>query len=194
MSKRKGEVSREKILSSAEYLFATNGYHGTTVNQIVSQAGLTQAAFYLYFKSKKEILDEIFLNFEQQLAYFVKSGQQISQDDLSEVEKHLVQSYIGLFRLFGANKNVTKIVFNEGEQAEVLRQRIVSQIRVNMNQNQSLGILRDEVNTDVFAELLVASIERIVARFGMDKSDDYSPETLGYSLGNIFFHGVLKKN
>lgn len=39
MSKRKGEVSWEKIFSSAERLFAADGYHGTTISQIVSEAG-----------------------------------------------------------------------------------------------------------------------------------------------------------
>ncbi|WP_440896971.1 TetR/AcrR family transcriptional regulator [Amphibacillus sp. Q70] len=192
MSKRKGEISKEKLLTSAEYLFAVHGYHGTTVSQIVSQAGLTQASFYLYFKSKADILDEIFLNFEKQLAHFVETGQQVSQESFSEVEKQLIQTYIGLFQLLGANKNVTKIVFNEGAQGEKLRRKIVNQIQANMNQNQSLGILKPEINTEVFAELLVASIERIVFRYGMD--EDYSPEHLGHSLGGILFHGVLNKN
>lgn len=192
MSKRKGEISREKILSSAEYLFAANGYHGTTVSQIVREAGLTQAAFYLYFKSKEEILDEIFLNFERQLDQFVETGQQLNQHNFSEVEKHLTQTYIGLFQLFGANKNVIKIVFNEGEQGEKLRRRIVNQIHTNMTQNQSLGILKPEINTEVFAELLVASIERIAIRYGID--EDYSPAYLGHSLAGILFQGVLTKN
>lgn len=193
MSKRKGEVSRKKILSSAERLFAANGYHGTTVSQIVSEAGLTQAAYYLYFKSKEDILDEIFLTFEQQLAHFVDKGRQIRQKPISEVENHLYQSYIGLFQLFGANKNVTKIVFNEGGKGEELRSRIVNKISENMSQNQSLGIIRSEVDTELLAELLVASIERIVTRYGMDEDEGYSPESLGRSLGGIICHGVLKK-
>lgn len=194
MSKRKGEVSKEKILAAAEYLFATNGYHGTTVSQIVKEAGLTQAAFYLYFKSKEEILNEIFFHFEKELAYFVETGQQVSQKSFDEVEDYLVQTYIGLFQLLGANKNVTKIVFNEGTKGEELRRKIVKQISINMGKNQALGILKPEVNIEIFAELLVAAIERIVARYGMDEGENYSPEKLGHSLGNIIFHGVLKKD
>lgn len=193
MSKRNGEVSRKKILSSAECLFAANGYHGTTISQIVSEAGLTQAAFYLYFKSKEEILDEIIHTFEQKLAHFVETGRQIRQKPLSEVENHLFQSYIGLFQLFGANKNVTKIVLNEGGKGEELRNRIVNQISANMSQNQSLGIIRSEIDTELFAELLVASIERIVVRYGIDEDEGNSFETLGRSLGGIICHGVLKK-
>ncbi|WP_152658559.1 TetR/AcrR family transcriptional regulator [Oceanobacillus sp. CFH 90083] len=192
MPKRKGEISKEKIISSAEYLFAANGYHGTTVNQIVGEAGLTQAAFYLYFKSKEEILNEIFLNFEKQLDQFVETGRQLSPNNFSEVEKHLTQTYIGLFQLFRANQNVIKIVFNEGEKGEKLRRKMVNQIHVNMKQNQSLGILKSEINTEVFAELLVAAIERIAIRYGINES--YSSEYLGHSLRNILFQGVLIKN
>ncbi|MEI3606165.1 TetR/AcrR family transcriptional regulator [Pseudogracilibacillus sp. SE30717A] len=193
MSKKKSEVSRGKILSSAERLFAANGYHGTTVSQIVNEAGLTQAAFYLYFKSKEEILNEIFCIFEEQLVHFVEAGRQIRQKSSSEVEEYLFQSYIDLFKLFGANKNVTKIVFNEGSKGEELRSRIVKQIHANMVQNQSLGIIRSEVDTELFAELLVASIERIVVRYGMDEEGGYSAEALGGSLGGIVCHGVLNK-
>lgn len=193
MSERKGEVSREKLLSAAERLFAANGYHGTTVSQIVSEVGLTQATYYLYFKSKEEILGEMIRTFDQQLAHFVDRGLQIRQKHISEVESYLFESYIGLFQLFSANKNVTKIVFNEGGKAEELRSKIVNQISANMSENQSLGIIRAEIDTELLAELLVASIESIVTRYGTDKDEEYSPEILGRSLGGIICHGVLKK-
>ena len=192
MTKRKSEVSREKLLSAAERLFAANGYHGTTVSQIVSEAGLTQAAYYLYFKSKEEILDVMIRAFEQRLVHFVDRGRQIRQKPISEVEDYLFQSYIDLFQLFGANKNVTKIVFNEGGKGEELRNKIVNQISVNMSENQSLGIIRAEVDTKLLAELVVASIESIVTRYSMDEEEEYSPETLGRSFGGIICHGVLK--
>jgi len=192
LTKRKSEVSREKLLSAAERLFAANGYHGTTVSQIVSEAGLTQAAYYLYFKSKEEILDVMIRAFEQRLVHFVDRGRQIRQKPISEVEDYLFQSYIDLFQLFGANKNVTKIVFNEGGKGEELRNKIVNQISVNMSENQSLGIIRAEVDTKLLAELVVASIESIVTRYSMDEEEEYSPETLGRSFGGIICHGVLK--
>lgn len=66
-------------------------------------------------------------------------------------------------------------------------------IRASMIQNQSLGIIRSEVDTELFAELLVASIEHIVVRYGMDEDGGYSAGTLGRSLGGIVCHGVLNK-
>lgn len=74
-----------------------------------------------------------------------------------------------------------------------MRRKIINQISANVCQNQSLGIIRPEVDTELFAELLVTFIERIVIRYGMDEDEGYSPEILGRSLGSIIFHGVLKK-
>lgn len=193
MSKRKGEISRKTLLSSAEYLFATQGYHGTTVSQIVSRAGLTQAAFYLYFKSKEEILNEMIHTFEQQLTYFVDRGKLIREKPITDVEKYLFQSYVGLFQLLGKNKNLTKVVFNEGDKGEELRKKIINQVSLNMSKNQSLGIIRSEIDTELLAEIIVASIENIVIRYEIDDSKKYSSKTLGHLLSTIICHGVLKK-
>src|SRR5699024_10944816 len=97
------------------------------------------------------------------------------------------------FQFFGANKNVIKIVFNEGRKGEELRSRIVNQIGANMRHNQSIGIIKPEIDTEILAELLVASIESIVTRYGMDGDEEYSPEDLGRSIGRIILHGVINK-
>jgi AcrR family transcriptional regulator len=47
--------SEEKIMSSAVNLMSKNGYHRTTVADIVKAAGLAQGTFYLYFDSKKDL-------------------------------------------------------------------------------------------------------------------------------------------
>ncbi len=43
---------RLKLIESAKKLFSEHGYQGTKINMITADAGLSPAAFYLYFKSK----------------------------------------------------------------------------------------------------------------------------------------------
>ncbi len=50
---------RELILETALELFAENSYHATSISQIAKKAGISKGLSYNYFKSKKEILDEI---------------------------------------------------------------------------------------------------------------------------------------
>lgn len=51
--------TRRRILDGAQELFGRNGFDGTTVRQIASRVGLTDAALYYHFKSKREILRAI---------------------------------------------------------------------------------------------------------------------------------------
>jgi AcrR family transcriptional regulator len=52
--------SRDRILESAERVFAEKGFDGARVDEIARLAGVNKALIYYYFKSKDEILDVLF--------------------------------------------------------------------------------------------------------------------------------------
>lgn len=49
------DSTREKLLKAAAVLFHEFGYNGTSVQDIVSKAGVPKGSFYNYFKSKEEL-------------------------------------------------------------------------------------------------------------------------------------------
>jgi TetR/AcrR family transcriptional repressor of nem operon len=51
----KAQVTREKILRTANDLFYLYGYNSTGLDRIVSAAGVTKGNFYYHFKSKEEL-------------------------------------------------------------------------------------------------------------------------------------------
>ena len=51
----RGDATRETLLHSAIRLFHEFGYNGTSVQDIVSEAGVPKGSFYNYFKSKEDI-------------------------------------------------------------------------------------------------------------------------------------------
>ncbi|GAB4240473.1 MAG: TetR/AcrR family transcriptional regulator [Deltaproteobacteria bacterium] len=53
-----GDV-RERLLEGATALFASKGYAGTTVREIVERAGVTKPVLYYYFRSKEGIYLEL---------------------------------------------------------------------------------------------------------------------------------------
>jgi AcrR family transcriptional regulator len=53
------EEKRTLIMDVALELFASNGFHATTINQIARQAGISKGLLYNYFKSKEDLLSEI---------------------------------------------------------------------------------------------------------------------------------------
>lgn len=52
---------RERIVETTFSLFAKQGYNSTGINQIISEAEVAKASFYLHFKSKEDLCVE-FLN------------------------------------------------------------------------------------------------------------------------------------
>jgi AcrR family transcriptional regulator len=53
-------ISREMIKSCAAALFEAKGVDGTSVNDIVKNAGIAKGTFYLYFKNKDDLINEVF--------------------------------------------------------------------------------------------------------------------------------------
>ena len=55
------EVTVEKILTAAKRLFLEKGYDNTTIQDIVDElGGLTKGAVYHHFKSKEEIMEDVY--------------------------------------------------------------------------------------------------------------------------------------
>ena len=52
-------TTRQKISAAAKNLFSTHGYSQTTIDDIITAAGVTKGAFYHYFKSKEAVCGEI---------------------------------------------------------------------------------------------------------------------------------------
>jgi AcrR family transcriptional regulator len=50
---------REQILSAAARCFARNGFHDTSMQDVIGEAGLSVGAVYRYFKSKDELRNAV---------------------------------------------------------------------------------------------------------------------------------------
>src|SRR5687768_2076860 len=47
---------RQQILDAARRCFVTNGFHATSMQQVIAEAGLSVGAVYRYFPSKSELI------------------------------------------------------------------------------------------------------------------------------------------
>jgi AcrR family transcriptional regulator len=56
---KKGLKSRESLLSSARRAFEESGFYATSVAEISRRTGMSQGAFYQYFKNKEQIFLEL---------------------------------------------------------------------------------------------------------------------------------------
>jgi len=54
-SERTPEATRAQLIDAATKVFAEQGYHAATVDQMVGEAGLSKGTFYWHFESKDEL-------------------------------------------------------------------------------------------------------------------------------------------
>ena len=59
--------SKRRILLAAEELFSEKGFDGARVDDIAEKAGVNKALIYYYFKSKRNILEELLGNLVEEL-------------------------------------------------------------------------------------------------------------------------------
>ena len=62
--RERGEATRQHIVEIAFSRFAKAGYADTSVEAILSEAGISKGAFYHHFKSKEQLFEAVFLRIE----------------------------------------------------------------------------------------------------------------------------------
>ena len=55
----KRELRKKELTQIAYELFLTKGYENTSVDEIISKAGIAKGTYYYYFESKEQTLEEV---------------------------------------------------------------------------------------------------------------------------------------
>lgn len=66
------EIKKGKVLSTSLRLFTAQGLQRTSMAQISKESGVAVGTMYLYFKSKDEIIEAVYMNVKEQLAEAVR--------------------------------------------------------------------------------------------------------------------------
>lgn len=191
MTKNKGEMSKRRLYQAAEELFAQNGLQSTRVSDIVAKAGLTQAAFYLYFNSKEDLFRQMLQEFDQQLLQLSDAGKQASTLSSTDIHQHVRNTFIHLFTLFGQSPNLTRIALQHADDSDQIRRKIVEQIANNMANNQRLGLVNPRIDPWVAAESIVAITEQLVHSYVLTKRK--TETELAEQVAHIFLDGILNQ-
>jgi AcrR family transcriptional regulator len=56
----KSDLTRQRLVRAALELFTTQGYHVTTTPQIARKAGVAEGTIYRHFRSKQQLLNELY--------------------------------------------------------------------------------------------------------------------------------------
>jgi AcrR family transcriptional regulator len=97
----RAQVSKEKIFGTAIKLIKKNGYDSTGISDICREAGISTGAFYHYFKSKQDILNELYIRGDLFFEQFMKARKK-RQSTVDEAKDYM-NAYICFITLEGLN-------------------------------------------------------------------------------------------
>jgi len=140
---------RQHILLAARDAFAKRGYHQTTVDDIVAEAGVARGTFYLYFEDKRAVLADLFDRFSSRILMAIMRIDPAEEGrSVADQARENLRAIIGVCL---AERAMTKILFTDasGVDPDFARKlftfydAMVQQLTESLREGQALGIVAD---------------------------------------------------
>jgi AcrR family transcriptional regulator len=118
MSVRKGKQpstsTKEQLINAAVKIFQQKGFQKTRISDIVSEAGLAQGTFYLYFESKEEIFRQITIAHSSRFVKVFKETELLfGGRDSNDIRQNISRFLNKLLEVYKQNINVSELLFRE---------------------------------------------------------------------------------
>jgi len=192
----RGQASRAQrtaqIKEAALQVFANQGYHATSVTDLVKAAGVARGTFYLYFDSKDALFLELLDDLVAELRAGIKGvdpspGQPTVREQLPLVVERVL-------RAVDANRALTRILFREAIGLDAAVDERLAQFNENIHGyvlralalGRAMGIVRDDVDSDVAATCIVGSIRYVVQQHVV--GSDAEPDIPRLARGIVAVH------
>jgi len=107
---RRGPLTRQQILDASLRLFSERGFARTTVRDIARQAGITDAAIYYHFQSKRELLEALVE--ERGLVTGLQSLERLGTD--LPLEERVLWMARGAINIMDENRDFLRLIIMEG--------------------------------------------------------------------------------
>lgn len=190
---RTGGDKREAILRAAISVFAHNGYFNSKVADIAREAGVADGTVYLYFKSKEEILHQIFdrsvdealASAREEISLITDPRDKLRRIALLHLERLGADRDLAVVfqvELRGSTKFMEE--FSAAGFAEYL-----SLIRTTFEEGQQAGVFRDDLNSNVVAKIVFGALDEMATNWILSKRR-YKLAPMADQVLDILLNGV----
>jgi AcrR family transcriptional regulator len=96
----RGQARIRNLLEAAELVFARDGYHGATTNEISATAGVSPATLYQFFLNKDEIANALTLSYADELAelHEMMDFRAFAQMDLADMVSEITDQLLNFHK------------------------------------------------------------------------------------------------
>ncbi len=161
--------SKEDLVDSARSVMAEKGYSRTRISDIVDKAGVAKGTFYLYFKSKEGILEELIRIIRSQQERLLSAiDHDISQQDpggfteelefISNSFKDFYSKNVDIFKIIREELPHSSLVRFESDNIRKNAKRVIVEF---LEVGRKAGYLKD-MDYDIIAEIISMSLKEII--------------------------------
>lgn len=122
---------KQHILEQAMILFATKGYHSTSIQEIAEHAGVSKGGVYIYFSSKNELLVEIYRYYYQRIKDQI--NQYENKQDLQPKERLQLQIKVYMEELLNQKEFIIMHINENVSHSKELKEFIFTTKRETFN-------------------------------------------------------------
>ena len=185
---------RGQILSAAMKVFAEKGFYKTTVSDIARTANVAHGTICLYFKTKDEILIQIF---EKEISALIDHVQrEIGRKP--RVENKLRRLIEIQMNLIETNPELTELLLLEARQSgKFLRSTAINQIANYceliegvLKQGVEEGIIRSDLNLSAASTVIFGGIEGIATRWILETKRGFLSE-MAQTITKLILSGIF---
>ncbi|MFN8532408.1 MAG: TetR/AcrR family transcriptional regulator [Dehalococcoidia bacterium] len=185
---RSAEGSKRALAEAAAALFADRGFHATKVSDIVAAAGLTQAAFYLYYPSKDALYQELIDGYFADVRRVLADGALPPGLDHPSLVAAMEATVLASFQVALAYPDLTRMVM-ASDLAEPLLREAARSMAGHVRSAQAAGYVRPGLSAELWAECLNGAMVRLLHRYLL--SGERSPEELAAEAVRTLAYGSL---
>jgi AcrR family transcriptional regulator len=178
---------REQLVAMALEMFARQGFHATSMNDIADAAGVTKPVLYQHFASKRELYLALLEETGHRLLTVIEDATRGADNPRSQV----VQGFVAYFRWVAADRDEFLLLFGSGarrdeEFADAVR-------RVEEALAEAIApLIRAEIDGEhqrLLASALVGLAE-VTSRRLVANGRSFDPERVGRQLAELAWGGL----
>ena len=189
----RGERTRQKLLESAERIFAEVGYHEASIVKITEAAGVGQGTFYLYFTSKKQVFDEVVLDLNARVRAAMTEA---AEQGKTRSERELL-GFGAFFRFTAEHPALYRIIrqaeFVSPETLVVHYERLMRPYAAGLEQAMASGEVA-EGDAEVLAWSLMGIGELVGMRWILWNGEQGMPEQVFDELARVIVRALGAKD
>jgi AcrR family transcriptional regulator len=188
---------RHHILTAARDVFAKRGYHQTTIDDIVAEAGVARGTFYLYFEDKRAVFSDLMDRFFTSITMAINRIDVAPEAPLvAEQTRGNIRAIVGVCL---AERAMTKILFTDAHGVDPAFDRklatfydaVAQLLTESLRDGQALGIVADG-EPRVMAYLTLGALKELLYQAVTLGLAEESADVLTQQMFDFLSQGYLR--